>query len=310
MFTPIEYDKALRAVTDARKQDGGGYCEICTDSGHTAQTCGWNPLVAMVICRHVAQTARELHDLFHCHGDEDTTPETSGEFIEKMHRFLHYLGGWDQHMGEQVGPAKVVPFDAEPDGEPAPTLAETEESHILWVYAKHQHDKKATAAELGVSLKTLYNKLQRYGPDAVYKVDNPKSVIEKAAGEPPSFVFSKPNVGDGEHQWYHDGVEDGVDLWRMDVKLGDNEFQLQLSATEAGDRFKPMQYVRPHLFIERDNRTKDDNATRIDYAWFEWAVTHEFAVKLLASHKYAVVGLTTDKLEAVAKLPNSVKEYP
>ena len=34
--------------------------------------------------------------------------------------------------------------------------------YILQVYAKNNMNKQATAAELGISLKTLYNKLHKY----------------------------------------------------------------------------------------------------------------------------------------------------
>lgn len=42
------------------------------------------------------------------------------------------------------------------------TLADIEMEYILQVYAKNNHNKQATSAELGISLKTLYNKLHRY----------------------------------------------------------------------------------------------------------------------------------------------------
>jgi DNA-binding NtrC family response regulator len=42
------------------------------------------------------------------------------------------------------------------------TLSDVEMEYILQVYAKNNHNKQATAAELGISLKTLYNKLHKY----------------------------------------------------------------------------------------------------------------------------------------------------
>ena len=42
------------------------------------------------------------------------------------------------------------------------TLADIEMDYILQVYAKNGQNKQATAAELGISLKTLYNKLHKY----------------------------------------------------------------------------------------------------------------------------------------------------
>lgn len=63
--------------------------------------------------------------------------------------------------------ASTVPFpgyqpSAPTPGQPAKSLAEVEMEYILQVYAKNNHNKQATATELGVSLKTLYNKLNRY----------------------------------------------------------------------------------------------------------------------------------------------------
>ena len=42
------------------------------------------------------------------------------------------------------------------------TLSDVEMDYILQVYAKNNGNKQATATELGISLKTLYNKLHRY----------------------------------------------------------------------------------------------------------------------------------------------------
>jgi DNA-binding NtrC family response regulator len=47
-------------------------------------------------------------------------------------------------------------------GGPGKTLSDVEMDYILQVYAKNNQNKQATAAELGISLKTLYNKLHRY----------------------------------------------------------------------------------------------------------------------------------------------------
>lgn len=43
-----------------------------------------------------------------------------------------------------------------------PTLADIEQAYILQRLAQNQGNKPATAKELGISLKTLYNKLNRY----------------------------------------------------------------------------------------------------------------------------------------------------
>ncbi|HJZ54473.1 MAG TPA: sigma-54 dependent transcriptional regulator [Gemmataceae bacterium] len=63
-----------------------------------------------------------------------------------------------------------VPFSAAPPAYPSAgltpggtkTLADIEMEYILQVYAKNNYNKQATAGELGISLKTLYNKLHKY----------------------------------------------------------------------------------------------------------------------------------------------------
>jgi len=42
-------------------------------------------------------------------------------------------------------------------------LVEVQRRHILSTLAHFEGDKKQTAAALGISLKTLYNRLKRYG---------------------------------------------------------------------------------------------------------------------------------------------------
>ncbi len=61
-----------------------------------------------------------------------------------------------------VPAAPVVPFAPPVPGVPAKPLADVEMEYILQVYAKNNYNKQATAAELGISLKTLYNKLHKY----------------------------------------------------------------------------------------------------------------------------------------------------
>lgn len=57
-------------------------------------------------------------------------------------------------------PAQSVPVaPMQPRGK---TLEDVEMEYILQVYAKNNQNKQATAAELGISLKTLYNKLHKY----------------------------------------------------------------------------------------------------------------------------------------------------
>ncbi len=58
-----------------------------------------------------------------------------------------------------------IDLDASPrrPGAPAPrTLREIEMDHILRVLDKHGGNKPAAAAELGIVLKTLYNKLNQW----------------------------------------------------------------------------------------------------------------------------------------------------
>lgn len=67
-------------------------------------------------------------------------------------------------------PAGVLPmhphtFSATPPAALASgtkTLSDVEMEYILQVYAKNNQNKQVTAAELGISLKTLYNKLHKY----------------------------------------------------------------------------------------------------------------------------------------------------
>ena len=73
--------------------------------------------------------------------------------------------------GSPGGPAPRSPFDPPPTvAFPTPaalaggtkTLSDVEMEYILQVYAKNNHNKQVTATELGISLKTLYNKLHKY----------------------------------------------------------------------------------------------------------------------------------------------------
>jgi DNA-binding NtrC family response regulator len=65
-------------------------------------------------------------------------------------------------------PATMLPFPSAPAAQPtdpnAPTksLADVEMEYILLVYAKNAMNKQKTSDELGISLKTLYNKLHKY----------------------------------------------------------------------------------------------------------------------------------------------------
>jgi transcriptional regulator with PAS, ATPase and Fis domain len=65
-----------------------------------------------------------------------------------------------------VPPALNIAHPAAPRNVSAPastarTLREIEMEHVLRVLEKHKGNKPAAAAELGISLKTLYNKLNQ-----------------------------------------------------------------------------------------------------------------------------------------------------
>lgn len=83
-----QYDAAINALKLARKQkiDGteGNGCSICGGSCHPDQ-CSHNPMYAITCCKNIANTSQALHEQ------------------------LHYLSGFNTFMGEQIGPASVVP---------------------------------------------------------------------------------------------------------------------------------------------------------------------------------------------------------
>jgi len=85
-FTAKQYDDAITHLHHAKKQleSDGNCCAVCGDSGHMAFECGFNPLVAVLICKQIADGSAHLHEI------------------------LHYLSGFDQAFGVQLGPAKVV----------------------------------------------------------------------------------------------------------------------------------------------------------------------------------------------------------
>jgi hypothetical protein len=84
-FTTKQYDEAIESLRSARKQlePDGQNCACCGDGGHQAFECGHNPLVAMVLCKAISDSAAELHE------------------------HLHYLAGCNVRMGEPIGPATV-----------------------------------------------------------------------------------------------------------------------------------------------------------------------------------------------------------
>ena len=75
-------------------------------------------------------------------------------------------------FGGGYGNTSTLPFPAPSSASPAPmatdpnaptkSLADVEMEYILQVYAKNGMNKQKTSDELGISLKTLYNKLHKY----------------------------------------------------------------------------------------------------------------------------------------------------
>ena len=55
-----------------------------------------------------------------------------------------------------------MPNNFNPQSNGMKTLADVEMEYILTVYAQNKYNKQSTANELGISLKTLYNKLHKY----------------------------------------------------------------------------------------------------------------------------------------------------
>lgn len=85
-FTRAQYEKAIEDLRSGMEQlapDGLG-CAICTDSGHQAWECAFNPLRAMAICGAIAKQSEALHES------------------------LHWLAGYETWMGERQGPSAIV----------------------------------------------------------------------------------------------------------------------------------------------------------------------------------------------------------
>jgi DNA-binding NtrC family response regulator len=75
--------------------------------------------------------------------------------------------GYAAHAGHgypppAAAPPAFPPRPAEPAAGAGKSLADVEMEYILQTYAKNNGNKQATATELGISLKTLYNKLHKY----------------------------------------------------------------------------------------------------------------------------------------------------
>jgi len=68
-----------------------------------------------------------------------------------------------EHLPHHIRvPGEFRTVRAEAEGE-ARTLRELERDHIVRVMEKHGHNKAAAAVELGIAVKTLYNKLKEMG---------------------------------------------------------------------------------------------------------------------------------------------------
>mgnify|MGYP001297839677 CR=1 FL=1 len=72
-----------------------------------------------------------------------------------------------EHLPQQLASSRpgIVSTLAMPSG--AMTLREVERQIVLGVLEKHNGDKRLAAAELGIALKTMYNKLNQYNATAV-----------------------------------------------------------------------------------------------------------------------------------------------
>ena len=76
-----------------------------------------------------------------------------------------------QRHAKLVGPKALPPMTPEPPPAAAPapadseSLEDVERNHILAVLQRHGGNRAATAAELGISLRTLYYRLEKYQRD-------------------------------------------------------------------------------------------------------------------------------------------------
>ena len=66
-----------------------------------------------------------------------------------------------------------------PETDPLPTMRDWQRALILRALERHHGDKKAAARAIGVSGKTLYNHLERYGLH--HRVPRARSVLGKSA---------------------------------------------------------------------------------------------------------------------------------
>jgi len=102
-YTKVQYEKAIEHLQLRLQQLEGDAlpCSICTDGGHNAYECGFNPLLAVHLCCITGKTAETLHDLVHKDGWTD-------EVQNRVHHFLYWLAGEQMVFGVQLGPRKMV----------------------------------------------------------------------------------------------------------------------------------------------------------------------------------------------------------
>jgi DNA-binding NtrC family response regulator len=94
-------------------------------------------------------------------------PHSPGAVDVAMHSSPHAAAGAAPVLpfpgaGLPAMPSVPVPSLTAPGTAGVKSLADVEMEYILQVYAKNNLNKQATATELGISLKTLYNKLHKY----------------------------------------------------------------------------------------------------------------------------------------------------
>ncbi len=87
----------------------------------------------------------------------DASPQTTGVFATRPDPGSATL----PFPTAPTSPMPTAPTIADPNA-PTKSLADVEMEYILQVYAKNGMNKQKTSDELGISLKTLYNKLHKY----------------------------------------------------------------------------------------------------------------------------------------------------
>jgi transcriptional regulator with PAS, ATPase and Fis domain len=97
---------------------------------------------------NVRELANVMEHAFIISGGGVITPEHLPHLIRRL------AGSPTLSIAGGTAPAPAAPA-------PARTLEEIEMEHVLRVLEKHGGSKTAAAAELGISLKTMYNKLNR-----------------------------------------------------------------------------------------------------------------------------------------------------